>query len=252
MVDSLLAVGAPITVPVDPNAPVAQRWLLDELAKSPYQAATPSWFDRLVTQFSDWLNSLITGLGSVRIPGAGNLLTLIVVLAVVVVLVVAFLVFGVPRINRRSTVTGQVFGDDDIRDAAALRRDAERAAASGDYSTAIAELFRALARSLDERTLVSFFPGSTARGVATRAGQVFPDAADRLLDAAETFDEVRYLGATGSASQWDRLLALERELRSARTPHDGSHRDGAQCDDRDRDDRDRDGSEQVDELAVPR
>jgi hypothetical protein len=237
-----LAVGAPLTVPVDPNAPEAQRWLLDELAKSPYQAATPSWFDQLATQFSDWLNSLITGLGSVRIPGAGNLLTLVAVVAVVVVLVVAFLVFGVPSINRRSTVTGQVFGEDDIRDAAALRRDAERAAASGDYSTAIAELFRALARGLDERTLVSFFPGSTARGVATRAGQVFPDAADRLLDAAAAFDGVRYLGAIGSAPQWDRLVALERELRSARVAHDGSQHDGNQ----------HDGSEKVDELAVPR
>jgi hypothetical protein len=31
---------------------------------------------------------------------------------------------------------------------------------------------------------------------------------------------VRYLDAVGTASQWERLVALERELRSARPAHD--------------------------------
>ncbi len=210
----------PFDVPVDPGAPEAQRWLLDELAKSPYQAAKPSWFDQLAQAINDWINSLINGLGSIRVPGAGNVLGLLLVGALIAVVVIAFLIFGLPRLNRRGAATGELFGDDDARDAAALRRDAERAAATGDYSTAIAELFRALARGLDERTLVSFFPGSTARDVAVRAGQVFPDAADRLLGAARVFDGVRYLGAVGTLDDWERLVALERELRTARPDHE--------------------------------
>ena len=214
-----LPVNAPFDVPVDPDAPEAKRWLIEELAKSPYQAAKPSWFDQIVQQITDWLNSLINGLGSVQVPGAGNVLNLIILLGVIAVLVVAFLVFGLPRLNRRAAAVGELFGDGDIRDAAAMRRDAERAAAAGDYTTAIEELFRCLARGLDERTLVSFFPGSTARDVAVRAGLVFPDVASRLLDAAHAFDAVRYLGASGTAAEWDRLVALERELRTARAAH---------------------------------
>ncbi len=210
----------PVDVPVDPDGPEARRWLLDELAKPAYQAAQPSPFDQLVQQIEDWINSLINGLGSVQIPGIGNLLGLVAIAIVIVLLVIAFLIFGLPRISRRSSAGGALFAEHDARDAATMRRDAERAAASGDYTAAIAELFRALARGLDERTLVSTFPGSTASDLAGRAGQVFPDAASRLHDAAASFDGVRYLGATGTVAQWDQLVALERELRTARAPRD--------------------------------
>jgi hypothetical protein len=206
----------PVDLPVDPDGPTARQWLLDELAKPPYRAAQPTPFDLLVKQIQDWINSLIEGLGSVQIPGVGNLLGLVAIVVVIVILVVAFLVFGLPRITRRSAANGELFGDDDTRDAATMRRDAERAAASGDYTAAIAELFRALARGLDERTLVSVFPGSTAGDVASRAAAVFPDAAARLHAAARAFDEVRYLDTTGTAAHWEQLVALERELRTAR------------------------------------
>jgi hypothetical protein len=214
----------PTRVPVDPDAPEAQRWLLDELAKSTYRAAQPSPFQQLAQQIIDWINSLINSLGSTQIPGAGTLLNLLIGLVVLVLLVIAFLIFGLPRLNRRSTIGGELFGEDDLRDAAALRRDAARAAAAGDYTTAIMELFRALARGLDERTLVTAYPGSTARDIAERAGAVFADAAPRLLEAARAFDAVRYLDVAGTSSQWEALLALDTELRRARpTQHDDDH-----------------------------
>jgi uncharacterized protein DUF4129 len=214
----VLPADLPLDVPVDPDGPEARRWLLDELSKPPYQSAQPSPFDQVVRVVEDWINSLINGLGSVEIPGIGNLLGLVVVAIVVVLLVIAFLVFGLPRIGRRSSATAGLFAEGDIRDAAAMRRDAERAAASGDYTVAIAELFRAVARGLDERTLVSTFPGSTASDLAGRASEVFPDAAPRLALAAASFNGVRYLGATGTAAQWEQLVALERELRTAKPP----------------------------------
>jgi hypothetical protein len=210
----------PGDVPVDPDGPTAQRWLIDELSKPAYQSATPSVFDHVVQAIEDWINSLINGLGSVQVPGIGNLLGLVALIVVAALLVVAFLVFGLPRVSRRSAAGGAVFAEYDTRDAAAMRRDAERAAASGDFTTAIAELFRALARGLDERTLVSTFPGTTANDLATRTGRVFPDAASGLVIAAASFDGVRYLGATGTAAQWEQLVALERELRTAKAPHE--------------------------------
>jgi hypothetical protein len=210
----------PADVPVDPDGPEARRGLLEELSKSAYQSAQPSPFDQLVTAIEDWINSLINGLGSVQVPGIGNLLGLVAVAIAVALLVVAFLIFGLPRISRRSTAGGSLFAEHDVRDAAQLRRDAERAAAAGDYTLAITELFRALARGLDERTLVSTFPGSTATDLAVQAGEVFPDAASGLSTAAASFNGVRYLGATGTAAQWEQLVELERELRTARAPLD--------------------------------
>ncbi len=207
----------PAEVPVDPEAPEARDWLIEELAKDRYQVAQPSPFD----EFVDWLTRLLDSL-TVPVEGPGGLLGLVVVIGVVVVvLVIAFLVFGRPRLNRRSQVTGSLFGDDDERDAAGLRRAAERAAAGGDYTTAIVELFRALARGLAEREIVDTFPGTTARDFAARAGRVFPAERDRLADAGVVFDGVRYLDAVGRADQWAALVELERALRTARPTNAG-------------------------------
>ena len=115
---------------------------------------------------------------------------------------------------------GELFGDDDERDSGALRRAATRAAEAGDFATAIAEMFRALARGLSERTIVTTSPGTTAHGFVRQAATAFPDAAARLASAADDFDRVRYLGVTGTAEQWQAMSALERELRSATPAHD--------------------------------
>jgi hypothetical protein len=209
----------PLDVPVDPDAPEARDWLLDELSKQQYQAAQPSFIDLLAQQILEWLSDLIDWLFG---RGAGGpqtdvpLWLLAILIPVVIILVLAFLLYGLPRLNRRSAVTGALFGDDDARDAASMRRAAERAAAAGDHTTAIAELFRAIARGLAERTLVATFPGTTAREFSRRASIVFPADADALNTAALDFDGVRYLGAAGTPEQWNAMVALERRLRTAR------------------------------------
>lgn len=199
-------------VPVDPDAPTAQQWLVDELSKPAYQAAKPTLFDRIAKAISDWLDSL--QLGSVQGPPA---LGIGVVIAIVLAgIVVAFLIFGVPRLNRRSAVTGSLFGEDDVRDAARMRQAAEAAARAGDYTLAIAELFRSIARGLAERTIVTTSPGTTARDFAGRAGIPFPAFAERLLSSAAVFDGVRYLDRTGTRDQYDEIAVLERDLRATK------------------------------------
>ncbi|CAN5216346.1 hypothetical protein BH11ACT4_BH11ACT4_02460 [soil metagenome] len=204
--------GLPVDVPVDPTAPVAQQWLIDELSKPVYQAAKPTLFDRIAKSIGDWLDSL--QLGSVQGPPAFGIAVVVAIL--IVGLVVAFLIFGVPRLNRRSAVAGALFGEDDARDAARIRQAAESAARAGDYSTAVAEMFRAIARGLAERTVVTTTPGTTALHFAAQAGTAFPALATGLMDAAAAFDDVRYLGRVGSESQYSSIAALERELRAAR------------------------------------
>jgi len=209
-------------VPVDPDAPTAQQWLARELSGAPYQQAKPGPIEDLVNRLVDWLSNLVlprpSG-GPSALPDLSALVPAIFVVIVLVVLVVAFLVFGLPRLNRRSRArAGELFDDDD-RDADTLRRDARRSAAAGDYATAVVELFRALARRLDERAVVSSFPGTTAHGFASRAGAAFPAAAERLAVCAADFDAVRYLAEPGTAEQWARIEALEAELHDARARH---------------------------------
>jgi hypothetical protein len=202
----------PFDVPVDPQPPEARDWLIDELAEPVYQAAQPTLFDRISQAIGDWLASL--QLGTADGPPALGLTVVIVLVAAA--LVVAFLVFGLPRFNRRSAVAGTLFGEDDDRDADAMRRAAQAAAGRGDYALAIAEAFRAIARGLAERSLVSTTPGTTARDFAGHAGRVFPDASAELVQAAIAFDDVRYLGRPGTAERYAEVAALESRLRSAR------------------------------------
>jgi len=207
----------PLDVPVDPDAPEARRWILEELEKSKYgnaKPAEPGWLDEWLNGFRDWLISLFDGLADPQGAGGSPVWGVILVVVIAAALVVAFLLFGVPRLNRRSRLR-ELFGDDDERDATTLRRSASAAAAAGDYATAIGDLYRSLARGLAERTLVSTSPGTTAHGFARQAAAVFPDAAGRLASAADVFDGVRYLGAPGTAEQWTTMSALERDLRSA-------------------------------------
>jgi hypothetical protein len=201
-----------VSVPVDPDAEEARRWLIEELAKPDYRAAQPTWFDRLAAAVRDWFESLSFG----SVDGPPGLGALLVVLAVLAALVVAFLVFGLPRFGRKSAVTGDLFGQHDDRDAAAIRRAAETAAAAGDFELAIAEMFRSTARGLAERTVVTTSPGTTAHDFAVRAATAFPDFAEALSAAATSFDGVRYLGRAGSPDEYAALAALERGLRAAR------------------------------------
>lgn len=203
---------ARVDVPVDPDADQARQWLIEELAKPDYRAAQPTWFDRLSAAIGDWLRSLTFG----GVDGPPELGALLIILAVVAALVIAFFVFGLPRLSRKSAVTGDLFGQNDDRDSAAIRAAAETAAAAGDYALAIAEMFRSTARGLAERTVVTTSPGTTAHDFALRAARSFPDHADALGTAAASFDGVRYLGRPGSRSEYDALAELERGLRAAR------------------------------------
>jgi hypothetical protein len=209
-------------VPVDPDDEQARRWLEEELGRGdePYQPPEPpGWWQ----DFLEWLERLLTGTGApeARTPGfqTGQAVGIVVlIILIVAVLAVAFVIFGLPRLRKRSKVTGDLFGEDDDRSAAQLRTAAQQAADAGDYTSAVVELFRSLARDLAERGIVVTFPGTTARDFSRRTGLVFPPHAERLGDAAVVFDDLRYLGGVGTREQWQRMSALDAELRAARRP----------------------------------
>jgi hypothetical protein len=200
-----------LKVPVDPDADQARRWVVAELTKPEYRAAQPTLFDRISAAFWDWLTSLNIGSGL----GQGPLLVLGTVLLLAAI-IAAYFIFGAPRLNRRSAAAGALFGVNDDRDAAAMRAAAQAAAARGQWSLAISELFRALARGLTERTIVPATPGMTAHTFAGAAAHAFPGMDDRLQAAAAAFDEVRYLGRPGTEAAFRQVEGLERELAATR------------------------------------
>lgn len=202
----------PAAVPVDPDGDQAQQWIVEELGKAEYQAAEPSWFDRLSEAFWNWLNSLdLSGGGAAQGP-----LLVILVVVIAAALIAAFLIFGMPRLRHRSVAAGALFGEDEVRSSDQLRGAAESAAKDGNWAAAIEELFRSVAKRLAERVLVSTSPGTTAHGFARQAGAVLPEFSERLLASGALFDRVRYLGEPGSGADYEQLSELERELRLAK------------------------------------
>lgn len=206
-------IALPFDIPVDPDAPEARRLLEQELSKPEYEQAKPTWWDEFVSNFFEWLLNLLDFGGPGGPPSTG---LLVIALVLIALLIIAFLIFGLPRINRRSKVAGSLFGEDDARTAAQMRTAAERAAAKGDYVTAIAEMYRSIARGLAERTVLSTSPGTTAHDFASRAARSFPASASDLASAARVFDDVRYLGRDGSAEEYESVARLEAALRNAK------------------------------------
>jgi len=204
-------IALPAAAPLVPDGDRARTLLQDELAKQEYAAAQPSLFDRIASGFLDWF----TGLFDASRSGAPPVLLTVALIVLVVAVIVALLLFGLPRINRRSTASA-LFGEDDRRTADELRRAAEAAMGRGDLRLAVLERFRALARSLDERTLVQVFPGTTATAFSRAAAGRFPDERAALAAAAALFDGVRYDDRPANQQEAESVRALDERLAAAR------------------------------------
>lgn len=198
-------------VPVDPDSEQATNWLIDELSKAPYQAARPTLFDRVSKAFSDWLASLTIGEGT----GIPTIVLVALIALVAIAIIAAIVVYGLPRLNRKSRHEDTIFGEADYRTAAQLRQSAEQAAAREDFAAATADMFRSIARGLSERTLVSMTPGTTGHGFATRASRVLPEYADEFANSADIFDLVRYMRKPATREQYNELHTLEARVRAA-------------------------------------
>lgn len=209
---SALPATATLSIPVDPDAPDARRLLIDELSKPAYREAQPTWFDRISETFFNWLGSLFSGAGG----AGGGWLPLIATIAIAAIIVVALLLWGVPRLNRRKRSGTLLFGEHDERSADQMRLAARAAAEQSNWPLAIAEQFRALAAGLSERTIVEVNPGTTATDFARSAARTLPDEQMAFSHAARAFDEVRYLEHSGSESDYLAVFALDERVRKSK------------------------------------
>ncbi|MEV8253447.1 DUF4129 domain-containing protein [Rhodoglobus sp. NPDC076762] len=211
---SLLAVIPTSTViadaPIEPDSGEATEWLINELSKVPYQAAKPTLFDRISQAFTDWLSSLTIGEGN----GIPAIVAIVLLALIAIAIIAAIIVYGVPRLNRKSRHQDTLFGDADYRTADQLRDAAELAAARNDFTAAIADMFRSVARGLSERTLVNMTPGTTGHGFSARASLVFPELSADFTASADIFDHVRYMRKPATREQFEQLRNLESRVRA--------------------------------------
>ena len=204
-----------LEIPVDPDAPEARRWVVEELSKPEYASAEPTPFDLAMQAIRDWIASLFEGAAGVP----GPLLALLAVLVLAVLLVVALLVYGLPRLRRRRGAVAPLFDDHDLRDLPTLRRAADAAAASEDWALAIEERYRAIVRGVVDRDLVRVHPGTTAHGFADAASRPLPTHAEALRAAAVDFDAVRYLGRAGSRERYEAIVRLDLAVEATVPEH---------------------------------
>jgi hypothetical protein len=145
--------------------------------------------------------------------------TLVVITAV---LVTVALVVGRPGRRVRAARPAPGVLDHEARTASQLRDAADAAAGRGDFRSAVLDRFRAMVRSLADRTVLEDRPGLTAHEAAVEAGLRFPVLRDDLARAGTLFDQVRYGHADAGADDdaWLRRLdaALSAHRPTPRSP----------------------------------
>lgn len=202
----------PVWVPPEPDAPTGRRRLVEELG-DPIYDQQPSLLDRVLR----WLGERLAELDFTGTDVDPRLTAAIIVGLLVVAVGIALAVAGPVRRSRRTRRPSTDVLGDDTRTAAELRGSADALAASGDWSGAVLDRFRAVLRSLEERAVLDERPGRTAHEAADEAGAAFPDDAAALVAAGVLFDDVRY-GDVGAGPEDDRRLRALDEALAGRTP----------------------------------
>lgn len=192
-----------------PGREQARGWAVEELSRREYAAQRPGLLTRAIEQALEWLRNLDLPSGT----GTSVLLTVVLV-ALVVLAAVAVQRTGGVRRQARADAAGQVFPDRRLS-SAEHRAAADSHAAAGDFAAAVRERFRAVARDLEERAVLTDLPGRTAHEIAGDAGRELPGLAEPIATGAAMFDAVVYGGAPASAEDDALLRRLDERVRPA-------------------------------------
>jgi hypothetical protein len=193
------------TIDIDRDA--AHEAAQHELAKPIYPKAS------LIERLTDWIDELLTKLivqGS-SVPGGWFTISVLLILLAIAVVVAVRIARRTMRTNRGGEYA--LFGEHELS-AAEHRATAEQYAAAGNWSAAIRHRLRAVARQLEESTVLDPVPGRTATELARDAGRAIPHLASELARAAEAFNDVTYGERPGTESAYRMIADLDDHLRS--------------------------------------
>lgn len=182
-----------------------QRLARAELSKEMYHRSI---------SFSEWIDHAINDLlnGATVALGRAGLIALGAALAIVIVVVMSW-IGPVARSRSRGRVPLLAPSQLSARD---HRKQAERMAAAGDYTTAIIESVRAVAVDLEERGILAPRVGRTADEFAAEASRLLPAHAASLAAVARLFDDVRYGERAGTAAGYQQMRDLDAAMQAAR------------------------------------
>ncbi len=201
---------APFDVPITLGRDEAQRLARLELANPAYTGDDEPWIQKILRWVLERIARLLDTVGGSSPLGWFGILG-VIALVVLVVVVVRRRTGALTR----SPAPTALFTDAD-RTAADFRVEADRFAASGAWAEAVRARLRAVVRDVEERGLVDVRPGRTADEIARDAGRALPSVATDLRTAARLFDDVWYGGRTADSTSYDRLVAVDRAVASAR------------------------------------
>lgn len=191
-----------------------------ELAKPIYPKAS------LSERLSEWLDELLYRLIQQGSSIPGGWLTIMVLS----ILLIAGVVVAV-RVARRTMRTNRsgsegLFGMQ-VLSAAEHRVAAAQSASVGDWDSAILHRLRAIARQLEEDSVLNPVPGRTATELAHDAGEALPAFAADLSRASTLFNDVTYGKQPGSESGYRLITDLDEKLRRHVVPSAGAESIGA-------------------------
>ena len=197
----------PFDVPVDLGRDEAQRLAAQELANPAYHVDDPSLVQRAISWVFGKVNELLDSAArSAETPNP-----------IISTRIAALVLWRGGPVRRTATTGETALFVGRARSAADHRRAADQAAAGGRWEEAVLERYRAIVRSLEERTILDPRPGRTADEAAAEAALVLPLLADDLRAAAQTFDSVAY-GGRGATSTDDHFLREIDRAVQATTP----------------------------------
>lgn len=200
--------------PLTPDAEEARRLAEQELSNPLYDIAEPTLIDRIARAVAEFFTNLFSPDLS---GGLGPAVAVVATIVVVVLIVLAFIIWGVPRATRRSALAApSLFDGEEERSAAELRSAAEAHAKNEAWDAAVVMRMRAIARACVERGVVAVPPGATVHTFARAATRAFPDSGAALNDAADTFDDVRYLRRPGTSDSYRQIAATDDAIARTR------------------------------------
>jgi hypothetical protein len=186
----------------------AQQDARHELSKALYHRSSDPLPVRAVKWVGHQLDRILGGALDHTPAGGFGAIALVVIIVVFVAAVIWRV--GLPR---RTPSGGAVLAPGRVMSAADHRDLSEQAASREDWRTAVLERMRAIARELEERSILTPRAGRTATELSAEAARLVPLAARQLAAAGGVFNDVIYGGATATSSQLDSLISADDLIR---------------------------------------
>jgi hypothetical protein len=197
-----------------------QRLARAELSKAIYHPHEPLT-QRVLNAISDLLNDLSQA--GRAFPGGW---WAAVALAALLATIIAVVLSRTGPLARSHRAGDELMTGSGPLSAADHRLRAGRLADAGDYAGATVERVRAIARELDDRTVLTPRAGRTANEMAEEAAAALPAEAGALRNAALLFDDICYGDRPGTQAGYALVRELDTRI-SAAVPRPGAILAGA-------------------------